>query len=459
MAKEIIYKMNDMPKPFGKWAVLGFQHVFALFGATTLVPLIFGPAIGMDKLQIGVFISSVYLAMGIATLLQVFWIGSGLPIVQGSSFSFIPPVLVIIETMRAGGAGADSIMAAIAAAIIAGGVLEAIIGYSKLVGMLKKVLTPVVIGPVIMMIGFCLAPVAFQNASGNWWISLLVVALIFVFSLVARKPGVRIVAVLLAVVIGYLAALSGSAAGVFGPGDPAHVDFSKMAEARWFLMPVPLRYGFHFEWGFFFAILAAYLASMIESVGDYYSVSLAAGEPEPSRKKISRGIGCEGVGCVISGILGGVGTTSYTENIGLINITGVASRYVVGMGAVILIIMGLFGKLGVLIATVPTPVIGGAYIALFGVIGALGIQVLMRADMRSQRNVMIVGFAVLSGLGVPQVVEQMAKANPAFSSLDTGMALRILYSIGRCGMAVSAIIGIVLDQLMPGTPRERGINK
>ena len=138
---------------------------------------------------------------------------------------------------------------------------------------------------------------------------------------------------------------------------------------------------------------------MIESIGDYHNCSYAAGINDPTVPQINRGIGAEGMCCALSGLLGSVGTTSYTENIGLIGLTGVASRYVVRAGAVILICLSLIGKLGALIATMPTPVIGGAYITLFGTIGALGIQNLMRADMGSQRNVLIVGFSFLMALG------------------------------------------------------------
>ncbi|HAK41365.1 MAG TPA: xanthine permease, partial [Synergistaceae bacterium] len=178
----------------------------------------------------------------------------------------------------------------------------------------------------------------------------------------------------------------------------------------------------------------------------------ASGLDDPDADTISRGIGAEGLNCALAGLFGAVGTTSYTENIGLIGLTGVASRWVVRTGAVILIIMSMIGKLGALIATVPSPVIGGAYIALFGIIGALGIQVLMRADMGSQRNVLIVGFAFLMALGLPGWTEGQQEAFFAF-----GIPGQMAWAILKTPMAVAGICAAFWDSLVPGTPEERGI--
>jgi nucleobase transporter 1/2 len=182
--------------------------------------------------------------------------------------------------------------------------------------------------------------------------------------------------------------------------------------------------------------------------------SFAAGIDDPTPEQINRGIGAEGIGCAISGLLGSVGTTSYTENIGLIGLTGVASRHVVRAGAVILILLSLVGKLGALIATMPSPVIGGAYITLFGTIGALGIQNLMRADMGSQRNVLIVGFSFLMALGLPGWVEpNQALFTGALGSTFGGM----IWAIMKTPMAVAGILAAICDNIIPGTDEERGI--
>ena len=458
MAKKLIYGLNDNP-PFPIMVLAGVQHVLTLFGATTLVPLIFGPAMGMDVLQVAAFISCVYFGMGVATLIQTHpRLGSGLPIVQGSSFSFIPSVMTVIGAYKA--MGPEAVMQYIGGALILGGILLSVVGYSGIVGYVRKVITPVVIGPVIMAIGFSLAPVAIQNNAANYWpASLAVVLLIFLFSLVSRNKYVNIFAILSAIIITYLVCLGLSRAGVFPEGHPAHIGLDRVAEAPW------LRYEIFMPWGppkfsllAFGAMLAGFFAVMIESIGDYHSVSYASGIEDPDEKTISRGIGAEGLNCALSGLFGSVGTTSYTENVGLIGLTGVASRWVVRTGAILLILMSFVGKLGALIATMPSPIIGGAYIALFGTIGALGIQVLMRADMGSQRNVLIVGFSFLMALGLPGWVEKNQELfmNPACGTLVQTLG-GMLWAILKTPMAVAGICAAACDSLVPGTDEERGI--
>ena len=164
--KQLVYGIDDRP-PTPILILAGAQHVLTLFGATTLVPLIFGPAMGMTTQQIGAFIGCVYFSMGIATLIQTHpKLGSGLPIVQGSSFSFIPPIMTIIGAYKA--MGPDVVMQYIGGSLLIGGLVLSLLGYSKLIGHVRKFITPVVIGPTIMAIGFTLAPVAIQYNAANY---------------------------------------------------------------------------------------------------------------------------------------------------------------------------------------------------------------------------------------------------------------------------------------------------
>ncbi len=447
----------DSSPPWGFSILAGAQHIFTLFGATTLVPILFGNAMGMTDEQKGLFIATVYMVMGIATLLHVDKrIGSGLPIVQGSSFSFIPPLMAVFASIKKQGGGVPQMMQAMGGALFYGGIVELVVGYSGLIGLLKRVLTPVAIGPTIMLIGFGLAGVAVGNAGTNWWLSLLVVALIFTFSLIVKNKRLNAFSVLSSVVIVYLVALFGTLVGWFPVGNAAHVNLAAVAKAPWVVWPTLYRYGFKATMRFnvlaFTGILAAYTASMIESVGDYYSVTYASGAPEPSEHVINWGIGSEGLGCIISGMMGGVGSTSYTENIGVIALTGIASNRVIRTGAVILIIIGFIWKFGTLIATIPTPVIGGAYIALFGIIGGLGIQILSHIDLSSMRNIMIIAFAFLMGLGLPGWIQ----AHPIVIAHAEWLA-DICNGIFGTGMAVGGLSAAILDNIIPGTDIERGI--
>jgi Xanthine/uracil permeases len=266
MAKKVVYGLLDRP-PFPIMVLAGAQHVLTLFGATTLVPLIFGPAMGMDQLQIAALISCVYFGMGVATLIQTHpKFGTGLPIVQGSSFSFIPSVMTIIGAYKA--MGPDVVMQYMGGGLILGGIILSVIGYTGIIGYIRKIITPVVIGPVIMAIGFSLAPTAIQfNAANYWPISLMVVALIMIFSLVSKNKYANIFAILSSIVLTYLVCLGLSRAGIFPAGHPAHVDLSKVIEAPW------LRYNVIMPWGVpkfsmlaFGALLAGFFAVMIESI-------------------------------------------------------------------------------------------------------------------------------------------------------------------------------------------------
>jgi uracil-xanthine permease len=452
--KKVIFGIED--KPALPVAILaGAQHVLTLFGATTLVPLIFGPAMGMSPQQIAAFLGCVYFGMGIATLIQT-WprFGSGLPIVQGSSFSFIPPIMTITGMYSA--QGVDTIMQHVGGALIVGGIVLALIGYTGLVGKIRRFITPVVIGPTIMAIGFSLAGTAISSAANYWPVSLLVVVLVFFFSLISKNRFLNIFAVLGAIVLAYLICLAGTLAGVFPEGHAAFVNLKTVAEADWLRLRVFMPWGApKFELAAVGAIFAGFFCVMIESIGDYHSCAFAAGIDDPTEAQVSRGIGAEGFTCALSGLFGSVGTTSYTENIGLIGLTGVASRYVVRVGAVILILMSFLGKFGAFVATMPNPVIGGAYITLFGTIGALGIQNLMRADIGSQRNILIVGFAFLMSQGLPAWVEPNSQL---FVGSFLGETLgRTVWAILKTPMAVAAVCAMLGDSLIPGTPEERGI--
>jgi xanthine/uracil permease len=209
-----------------------------------------------------------------------------------------------------------------------------------------------------------------------------------------------------------------------------------------------------FDLGFFLAVMAAYLASIIESYGDYHAVTLAAKAPELTGKQISRGIGMEGVGCFLAGIFGGLANTSYTENIGLVGLTGVASRYVVNIGALVLIFLGIFGKFGAAVATIPGSVVGGLYLALFGLIAAIGISHTAKADLTSMRNMMIIGFILFMGLSFPVYIQGLGDE----VLFGIKWLSDIIRAIGSTGMAVAAILGLVLDNLIPGTLEERGIS-
>ena len=453
-ALDLNYGLDDVPKPFYKALGLGVQHVLTMFGATILVPLLVGPALGFQGAQIAILISSVFIASGIATAIQV-TIGSRLPIVQGVSFAFLGGFFAIAGSYQ----GAEA-MRYIAGMIIIGAILEVIIGFGGLMGVLRRFITPITIGPVIALIGLTLFGAARDTASSHWPLALLTLALTFVYSLILA-PKVRLFSlfpILLAVITAYVFAWIMTVAGVFTGA--AAVDFSGAGATPWVRGFEVGGGGVIFPWGtplfdftFIIVFLAAYMASAIESFGDYHAISRMARGSDPSAQEINRGIGAEGLGCAATAVVGGFASTSYSENIGLVGLTKVASRRVVLIGAVVLIVLGLVTRVGGVITTIPTPIVGGVYLSLFGLIAAVGLSNLRRADMDSQRNLMIAGFVLFSGFVFPDYFETVEN----FSFFGIDWATTLVSSIFSSGIATAAVLGILLDNLIPGTDQERGI--
>ncbi|WP_129663023.1 uracil-xanthine permease family protein [Phytoactinopolyspora endophytica] len=454
---DLNYGLDDVPKPLPSLG-LGIQHVLTMFGATVAVPLILGPAMNMPPDDLAILVSSVMICSGIATFIQVRF-GTRLPIIQGVSFAFLGPFFAIIAATAA--QGGEVTMQYIAGAIIAGAVLEMVLGYTGLFGKLRRFITPVVIGPVIALIGLALFESGAPMAGGNWWFGALtiVAALTFVLILAPRLRLFSLFPILLAVLVAYLTAWFFSAIGVLDESNPAYISFDAVGDAPWIRNLVIEDGGIFLPWGwpqfsagFILATLAGYLASMIESYGDYHVISRAAGAGDPTEKQISRGIGAEGAGCVATGLFGGFASTSYTENVGLVAMTKVASRRVVYIAAGFLIVLGLVAKFGAVVATIPSPIVGGLYCTLFGLIASIGISNLTRADMSSQRNLLIVGFILFMGLSVPAYFENVTIEISWADWLGDAIT-----TVGSTGMAVAAIFGLILDNVVPGTDEERGL--
>jgi solute carrier family 23 (nucleobase transporter), member 1 len=445
-AKRMVYTLDEVPKPFGKALGLGIQHVLTMFGATVAVPLLIAPALGATPEQTAVLVASVMLASGIATFLQVNY-GTRLPIIQGVSFSFLGPFFAIIGLTIAG--GMEMSMQYIAGAILLGAIVEMVVGFTGLIGKIQRFVSPVVIGPVIAMIGLALYTAGAPMAGQNWWLAVTVIFFAFFFSLILgpKQPFFALFPILLAIIVAYVLAI------ILG-----EVSFDAVRNAPWIRLPWGpggwvLPWGApKFEFGFALIILAGYLASMIESYGDYHAINAAAEGPDLTDKQISRGIGMEGLGCFLGALFGGLASTSYTENIGLVGLTRVASRYVVNIGVVILIFMGVIGKFGGLVATIPGAIVGGLYCTLFGMIASIGISNSAKSDLSSMRNQMIMGFILFMGLSLPYYFSITEIAfEPAWLS-------NIVVSIGSTGMAVTAILGLILDNVIPGTDEERGLH-
>jgi uracil-xanthine permease len=467
MAEEkrwIIYTIEDKP-PTGESIFLGIQHYLTMFGATVLIPILLAGAMKMPPADSALLIATIFLVSGITTWLQS-TIGNRLPVVQGGSFSFLPPAFVIIGATVGKGMGFEIAIQQITGAIIIASAFEIVLGWTGIMGKVKKYVGPVTIGPTIALIGLALykigAPSAFAGGLGSSWFvgGLTLLALILYSQFLGRTSRVFLLfPVLLAIVTGWVIAIIVSAVGWVQPGDPAYVDWSKVAAAPWVsAMPiVPFKWGVpQFKIALILAMVAAYLASMIESIGDYYAAARISEAPVPTASMISRGLGTEGIGCLIAGFLQTCnGSTTYSENIGAIGLTRVASRHVVRWGATVMIILAFITKFSAIFTTMPGPVVGAMYCGLFGMIAAVGLSNLVLCDMSSARNLFIIGFAFFMGLSLPEYFGQFPMG--ADWPVSVKWIGDIITTVGSTGMAVGGLIGLALDNIIPGTDEERGL--
>ncbi len=450
----LLYGINDNPPPL-ETIILGFQHYLTMFGSTVAIPLLLAPALGItDPVQKGWLIATMFFVSGITTLIQTIW-GNRLPIVQGGTFSLLAPTFAICGMAALANVGWEVRMQHVQGAIIAGSVFEIIVGASGMVGRLLKYVGPITIAPTIALIGLALFKFGAPEAGRHWPIGSLTIFLIILFSQYLRSKNrtFELYPILLAIVTAWVVSGIFTVLGIFPEGHPSHTSLENLSNAPWFRIPYPFQWGFpQFGVAAIVGMFAGYIASIVESIGDYYACARLSGAPMPGKETINRGITFEGIGCFIAGIFGtGNGTTSYSENIGAIGLTRVGSRRVVQAGAVIMILLGTVSKFGALFTTIPQPIVGGMYCAMFGMITAVGLSNLQFVDLNSTRNLFILGFAFFMGLSIPEYFIQ----NPL--QLEPVWLANIFNTLGSTGMAVGAFSALILDNTIPGTDEERGL--
>ena len=368
----IIYPIGSKPK-WPQAALLGIQQYLTMFGATVLIPMIIGGAIKLPPHQMALLISTIFFTSGICTLIQQSPLGNRLPVIQGGTFSFLPPTFAIIAAVGATGLEGEVLwrtqIQTIAGAIMVASLVEIVLGYTGIMGYIRKAISPIVIGPTIAMIGLSLFGLGASKMATNWIVSLItLIALILYSQVFSRSSKVFLLfPVLLAIATGWFVAFIGSVTGIISPESAAFLKTDLIKESAWFsLAPMqPFKWGMpnwgsSLLWAGVAGMLAGYFASMIESIGDYYACARISEGPVPTSRMISRGLGAEGVGCFIAGIMQTCnGTTTYSENIGSIGLTRVASRRVIRAGACVMLILPLIAKFGAIFTTIPGPVVGG----------------------------------------------------------------------------------------------------
>jgi len=413
-----------------KTASLGIQHVLAMYAGAVIVPLIVGAAVGMTPAQLTYLVSIDIFMCGIATLLQVYrgkWIGIGLPVVLGCTFTAVGPMIAI---------GAADGVSAIYGAIIASGIFVLLIApfFSRLV----RFFPPVVTGSVVTIIGVTLIPVAMNNMGGGQGsadfgsaenITLAFATLAVIIVMYRFFDGfARSISVLLGLLFGTVLA--------FFMGK---VDFAAVTDASWFHVVQPFYFGTpSFEWTGVLTMILVAMVSLVESTGVYFAISDICDE-EVTEKDLAKGYRSEGLAIVLGGIFNAFPYTAFSQNVGLMQLSGVKTRGVIFYTAGFLILLGLVPKIGAFTTIIPASVLGGAMVAMFGMVVAQGIKMLGRVDMNAQENLLIIACSVGLGLGVTVVPE-------LFAGLPSGV--QILTGNGIVAGSVTAIVlNIVFNEL------------
>ncbi|XP_049914395.1 solute carrier family 23 member 1-like isoform X1 [Epinephelus moara] len=493
------YCVTDVP-PWYLCIFLAIQHYLTSFGGMISIPLVLseGLCLQHDSLTQSRLINTIFFSCGLITLLQVTF-GVRLPILQGGTFALVTPAMAMLSmpewkcpawTQNASLVNTSSPvfievwqtrMRTLQGSIMVASLLQILVGFSGLIGLLMRFIGPLTIAPTVSLIGLSLYDSAGAKVGSHWGISAMTTALIILFSQYLRLIPVPVptyskakklhtskfyifqtMPILLGIMVSWLVCYLLTIYDVL-PSDPAQyghmartdVKGDVVNEASWFTFPYPGQWGMPaVSLAGVFGMMAGIICSMAESVGDYHSCARLSGAPPPPKHAINRGIGVEGLGCLLAGAFGtGNGTTSFSENVAALGITKVGSRTVIFLCGVFMILVGMVGKIGAVFTTIPTPVVGGMFLIMFGVISAAGISNLQTTDMNSSRNIFIFGFSMFSALVIPNWLMK----NPDF--LDTGVREvdQVLHILLTTHMFVGGFLGFFLDNTIPGTKRERGL--
>jgi xanthine permease len=406
--------------PF-KIASLGIQHVLAMYAGAVIVPLIVGGALGLSGEQLTYLVSIDIFMCGIATLLQVWrnkFFGIGLPVMLGCTFTAVGPMVAI---------GGQYGISAIYGSILISGIF--VVAISKFFGKLVRFFPPVVTGSVVTIIGITLIPVAMNNMAGGQGspdfgslsnIGLAFGTLLFIILLFRFFKGfIRAIAILLGLVAGTIVAYF-----------MGLVDFSAVKEASWFHMPAPFYFGLPtFEVSAILTMILVAMVSLVESTGVYFALGDICDE-KLEEKDLENGYRAEGLAIILGAFFNAFPYTTYSQNVGLLQMSGVKSKNVIYTAGFFLVLLGLMPKIGALTTIIPTPVLGGAMVAMFGMVVAYGIKMLSKVEFSSQENLLIIACSVGMGLGVTAVPE-------LFSQMPS--SIRILTDNGIVAGSLTAI--------------------
>jgi xanthine permease len=421
-----LYGIDEKP-PAGESVLLGVQHVLAMLLPNIAPPLIIAGAIGLATGQTSFLIQMALLFAGLATIVQaspVGPIGARLPIVMGTSFTFVGGIIAIATQY--------SLAVAFGAAIV-GAFVEIAIGWKF--EWFRSYFTPLVNGLIVVITGLYLIPIGMDYLAGganaaNYGapIYLAIGGLVFIIAILLNQlySGVlRVLSLIIAIIVGYVVSF---AVGM--------VDLSPVAEAAWFAVPVPLKLGVAFKPVPILIMGMIYVTTTMETVG-HISALTSVENRSPSGDELKGGLLADGVMSAIAGVFGAFPNTSFAQNIGVVTFTGVMSRFVVVIAGVVLTLLGFVPKVGALISTIPYPVLGGATLVMFGMILSSGFSIIHDNVTFNRRNMVIIAASISLGLGVtvrPETLSQLPRQAQTF--------------FGNA-VVMTALTSLLLDNLIP----------
>jgi xanthine permease XanP len=433
---ELIFGLHDSP-PAGKAIVAALQHLAAIFLGIITPAIVISGALGVDQSMRGYLISMSLLVSGIATFIQCRKfgpVGSGLLSVQGTSFTFL-----------------STMMASIFGTVFVCSIVEII--FSRFIPLLRKIITPLVSGVVVLLIGFNLIKVGITDVGGGAWIlenkpeayasyeNLMLAGIVLVSVIIfnrSRNMWLRMGSIFLGMLVGY------SVAAVLG-----RVDFSAIGDLGIVTVALPFKYGFSIAWPYVVPMALLYLITTVETMGDLTATSMISGEPVEGDLYVSRisgGVLGDGVNSALAGLFNSFPNTTFSQNNGVIQMTGVASRHVGMYLAGLLVIFGIFPVIGGIFSVIPNSVIGGAMIVMAGTIAASGIRIIATSTI-NRRGVLIIAVSLGLGMGVVLVPEVLNSFNPFFSSMFSSP------------ITTGGLSAIVLNIILPRTYTKRPLPK
>jgi xanthine permease XanP len=443
---DLIYGLNDKP-PLRLSVFVALQHVLAVFVGIVTPPSLIARALGLSSTDGAFLVSMALLASGIGTLLQsrrVGPVGSGLLSIQGTSFVFVAPVISLAASVVAEGGSRRQALGVVFGVCLAAALVP--IALAPFIRLAGRVITPLVTGIVVTLIGLTLVEVGITSVGGgfqarhdgtfasaeNLGLAALVMVLIIVMSS-SRREWLRMLSVVVSVAAGYAVAL---VAGKVAAGD--------LKELPWFAVPTPLRYGFGFRATALVPFAFLYVMTAIESIGDITATSLLTGEPIKGPGYFARlrgGVLADGVSSCIAAVLNSFPSTTFAQNNGVIQLTGIGSRHVGLLVGALLIVLGLFPLVGGVVLAMPPAVLGGATLILFGTVAVAGIRILARTTL-DRRACTIAAVSLGLGLGVT-FVPDIGGALPAL--------LKDLFS---SGIATGGLCALLLNSVLPSTSND-----